>query len=56
MKTEEFYKLVQKMRTSQNLYFRTRSSEALRQSKHLERLVDAAVDNYLNPSFFSSTE
>ncbi|MFO0806049.1 MAG: hypothetical protein U0791_23335 [Gemmataceae bacterium] len=40
---DDFQKLVKQMRTKQREYFRTRTSEVLRECKDLERRVDEAV-------------
>ena len=44
----EFVRLVEMMRGKQREYFRLKDYEALRQSKALERKVDAEVDRLLN--------
>lgn len=44
MNSKEFFKLVERMRASQREYFRTRSSTALRDSKRLERDIDAEIE------------
>ena len=43
MTHEEFRKLVADMRHVQKSYFRTRRSDDLEESKHLERKVDEAL-------------
>ena len=40
--------VVRDMRNAQKKYFRTRSSEALDDSKELERTVDARIDAFLD--------
>lgn len=47
MSDYEFRELVAKMRSAQRDYFRTRSRDALDQSKQLERAVDAAISGAL---------
>ena len=44
METKNFIVLVAQMRTNQKAYFKTRSYEALRESKRLEKLVDNAIE------------
>ena len=46
MKTEEFYKLVEDMRTAQKKYFKTRDANVLQESKNLERAVDKAITEH----------
>ena len=48
MNIEEFAKLVKKMRDAQKMYFKTRDSKVLSESKRLEKEVDKAVDLLLN--------
>lgn len=43
MKAEDFFNLVTEMRKNQKDYFKTRSIEALRKSKELERQVDDEI-------------
>lgn len=43
MNARQFFQLVHEMRTSQREYFRTRSKEALMESKRLEADVDAEI-------------
>lgn len=43
MNARQFFQLVHEMRTSQREYFRTRSKDALMQSKRLEADVDAEI-------------
>lgn len=43
MEPAEFKELVRRMRECQKNYFRTRTTEALRESKSLERQVDEAL-------------
>lgn len=40
----EFFRLVERMRQAQREYFRTRSSAVLRDSKRLEKDVDAEIE------------
>ncbi len=44
MQTIQFVDLVARMRTAQKEYFRTRSKEALVESKRLERSVDMYIN------------
>lgn len=44
MTPETFFRHVERLRAAQKEYFRTRSSEALRTSKRLEREVDAEIE------------
>lgn len=48
MNVEEFAKLVKEMRDAQKMYFKTRDSKVLSESKRLEKEVDNAVDLLLN--------
>ena len=50
--TAEFIELVRRMREAQREYFRSRSSEALTESKRLERQVDTALAAAKTPSLF----
>ena len=43
MATEDFYKLVEEMRTAQAKFFRTKDANVLMESKELERQVDRAI-------------
>ena len=43
MDHKQFRQLVAEMRNAQKMYFRSRSSEYLSQSKKLERMVDDAI-------------
>lgn len=43
MTAREFFELVENMRASQKLYFKTRRSDILRESKQLEKEVDAEI-------------
>lgn len=43
MKAEDFFNLVTEMRKNQKDYFKTRSIEALRKSKELEKQVDDEI-------------
>lgn len=47
MTVEKLAKLVQEMRAAQKQYFRLRSTDALEQSKRLERIVDISVKDVL---------
>lgn len=44
MNSKEFFHLVERMRTAQKEYFRTRSGSALRDSKRLEQAVDNEIE------------
>lgn len=44
MKPREFYDLVVAMRQAQRVYFKTRKTNDLIESKRLEGLVDAEID------------
>ena len=46
---KNFIALVAQMRTSQKAYFKTRSYEALTESKRLEKLVDNAIEKMNAP-------
>lgn len=62
MKAVQFFKLVEELSKYQKEYFKTRSKEALQQSKALEKRVDdeiLRVNEIMkkkNPSFFNSNE
>lgn len=43
MNAKDFFNLVEQMRKNQKDYFKTRSTESLRKSKELERLVDDEI-------------
>mgnify|MGYP006326833693 FL=1 len=43
MKAVQFFKLVEELRKYQKEYFKTRSKEALQQSKALEKRVDDEI-------------
>lgn len=43
MTAKEFFILVEDMRTTQKLYFKTRRSDVLRESKMLEKQVDNEI-------------
>ena len=43
---EAFVRLVDEMRQTQKLYFRTHDANVLNKSKELERKVDAAIKKY----------
>lgn len=43
MNAKDFFYLVSSMRKAQKDYFRTRTTEALKQSKSLEKQVDAEI-------------
>lgn len=49
MTIAEFAILVKEMRDCQKKYFRSRLRDALNQSKELEREVDQAIKEILNP-------
>lgn len=44
MSPESFFRLVERMRSRQREYFRTRSSSALAESRRLERDIDAEIE------------
>ncbi len=44
MTPEAFLRCVERMRTAQRAYFRTRSSVSLRASKRLEKAVDDEIE------------
>lgn len=44
MDAKQFFTLVARMREKQREYVRTKSSTALRESKELERIVDAEIE------------
>lgn len=44
MTPETFFRHVERLRAAQREYFRTRSSTALRDSKRLERELDAEIE------------
>ena len=44
MKPKEFFDKVAEMRSAQKEYFRTRSPQALSESKRLEREIDAEIN------------
>lgn len=53
----EFEKLVHEMRSAQINYFRTRNSDVLQQSKHLEKRVDEYLrDKKTNNKHYFSHE
>lgn len=43
MNSKEFYELVKSVRKAQKDYFRTRDFELLKQSKHLESILDKEI-------------
>lgn len=43
MNAKEFFNLVEQMRQNQKDYFKTRSKEALKKSKELEKQVDDEI-------------
>lgn len=49
MDLKEYAELVEKMRNTQDEYFRTRSTSALNRAKILERGVDEITANILDP-------
>ena len=44
MNAKEFFSLVKEMRLQQKEYFKTRSSDALKKSKALEKRVDDEIE------------
>lgn len=50
MTPDEIVKLAKEMRDAQKSYFKTRSSGDLDKSKRLERQLDKAIDEYINPN------
>jgi hypothetical protein len=56
MKIHEFLFLVASMRAAQKFYFETRSPQALKDSKQIEKRVDAAIkemySTYKQPPLF----
>ena len=46
---KEYAALVERMRTAQNEYFRTRAQVALTVSVKLEKIVDEATESILGP-------
>lgn len=44
MDTQQFFRLVAKLRDKQKEYFRTRTQATLKESKHLEKAVDDEID------------
>lgn len=44
MSPETFFRHVERLRTAQREYFRTRSAAALRDRKRLEREIDAEIE------------
>lgn len=44
MDSRMFFQLVSQMRTEQKKFFNTRSSAALKESKRLERIIDAEIE------------
>lgn len=63
MNAREFFETVRRMREKQKLYFRTRSTQALQESKELERMVDseikrvdAAIQAKANPELFGQEQ
>ena len=53
MTLEEFAEKVQKMRTSQKLFFQTRDRNVVPLAKSLEKEVDVALDAILGPATFT---
>ena len=43
MEAKQFFELVEKMRKAQQLYFRTRTTTALNETRGLEKQVDAEI-------------
>lgn len=59
MTSEQFFQKVVKMREAQKMYFRTRHIDYLKESKNLEKQVDAEIErvktvmnNRREPSLF----
>jgi hypothetical protein len=52
MTIKEFAELVQKLRVAQKGYFKTRDTAYLIESKALEKIVDARVEEILTPCLF----
>lgn len=48
MTAEQFFYAVKEMRTAQKNYFKTRSSEWLKESKHYEREIDFEIERVIN--------
>ena len=49
MTPDEIIKLAKETRDAQKAYFKTRGYTELDKSKKLERQLDKAIDEYLNP-------
>jgi hypothetical protein len=49
MEIKEYAALVERMRTAQNEYFRTRAGSILAVSKSIEKKVDEATESILGP-------
>ena len=49
METKDFIALVAQKKKKQKAYFKTRSYEALNESKRLEKLVDNAIKEMTSP-------
>lgn len=49
MTPDEIIKLAKETRDAQKAYFKTRGYTELDQSKQLEKRLDKAIDEYLNP-------
>lgn len=49
MTSDEIINLAKEMRAAQKAYFKTRGYAELDQSKKLEKRLDKAIDEYLNP-------
>ncbi len=50
MTADEIVKLAKEVRDAQKSYFLTRSRTELDRSKKLERTLDKAIEDYLNPN------
>lgn len=50
MTPDEIIKLAKETRDAQKAYFKTRGYTELDQSKKLEKTLDRAIDEYLNPN------
>ena len=60
MSENEFYDLVNEMRTAQKMYFKTRDANYLDEARKLERTVDKAIADHEDakhgPSLFGGVE
>lgn len=50
MTADEIIKLAKETRDAQKAYFKTRAYSDLDRSKQLEKTLDRAIDEYLNPN------